>query len=316
MNLSKTIVFVGAVLLFGCEPEKPAPATQIPMNWQEIDSLKNRLPEGIRVFAGQNAEMPLKAWLAEIDTKQPHIQTRVVLSADTADNRESTADFAARLNAPVAVNGGYFTMNKTPAGHVGLLAIDGNVIEPATRSVSRENVRFPTARAAIGFTENGKMDIAWVRTEDDGLLAWDDPLENTPETAAAEPDPESGNRWQMRDAIGAGPMLIEAGQKQVTSDAEVFFGTSIPLVHPRTAAGYSKDGKLFLLVVDGRQPESRGVSLDELAAMMQDLGAFEALNLDGGGSSTMIADGVLLNRPGGGEYQREVMSAIAVLVDQ
>ncbi|MEZ4766411.1 MAG: hypothetical protein R3C26_25440 [Calditrichia bacterium] len=47
------------------------------------------------------------------------------LSADTSDNRESTADFASRLNAPVAVNGGYFTMNKTPAG-AGLLAIDGS----------------------------------------------------------------------------------------------------------------------------------------------------------------------------------------------
>ena len=69
---------------------------------------------------------------------------------------------------------------------------------------------------------------------------------------------------------------------------------------------------MLLLVVDGRQPASRGVNLVELASILLDLGAVQALNLDGGGSSTFFAGGELLNRPSGGRDQREVMSAITV----
>ena len=116
----------------------------------------------------------------------------------------------------------------------------------------------------------------------------------------------------MQDAVAAGPCLVVNGEIYVTDTAEVFFGTSIPEVHPRTAAGYTLDGDLVLLVVDGRQDESRGVDLYELATIMRDLGCIEALNLDGGGSSTLVANQELLNRPAGGTVQREVMSALAV----
>ena len=64
--------------------------------------------------------------------------------------------------------------------------------------------------------------------------------------------------------------------------------------------------------VDGRQSDSRGVNLDELAQIMKSIGAVEALNLDGGGSSSIFANGKLLNKPVGGTEQREVMSAIAI----
>ena len=90
------------------------------------------------------------------------------------------------------------------------------------------------------------------------------------------------------------------------------FGSSITEIHPRTAAGYRKNGDFILLVVDGRQINSRGVDLMELAIIMRDLDCVEAINLDGGGSSAMVVDGKLLNRPSGTSNQREVMSAIAV----
>ena len=90
--------------------------------------------------------------------------------------------------------------------------------------------------------------------------------------------------------------------------------SSIPEIHPRTAAGYRKDGNLVLLVVDGRQVNSRGVDLMELAIIMRDLDCVEAINLDGGRSSAMVVDGKLMNRPAGTSSQREVMSAIAVSI--
>ena len=63
-------------------------------------------------------------------------------------------------------------------------------------------------------------------------------------------------------------------------------------MHPRTAVGIDNDtGEVLLLVIDGRQSVSRGYTMLELANLMVDLGADEALNLDGGGSSTMVARG-------------------------
>ena len=57
---------------------------------------------------------------------------------------------------------------------------------------------------------------------------------------------------------------------------------------------------------------SRGVDLPELANIMQELGCEDAINLDGGGSSALVVNGMLLNRPAGKTVEREVMSAIAV----
>jgi exopolysaccharide biosynthesis protein len=115
----------------------------------------------------------------------------------------------------------------------------------------------------------------------------------------------------VRDAIGAGPALVVDGNIHVTSAEEAFFAKSFNQVNPRTAAGVTADGALIVLVVDGRQPDSRGVTLHELSVLMHDLGAVDAINLDGGGSSTLVVNNTLVNRPIGGMFEREVMSAIA-----
>ena len=79
--------------------------------------------------------------------------------------------------------------------------------------------------------------------------------------------------------------------------------------HPRTAAGVTADGHtLILLAIDGRQPgHSLGVALPELADLMLELGAVDAVNLDGGGSTSFYlrrADGsVVTNQPSGGKWR-------------
>jgi exopolysaccharide biosynthesis protein len=72
-------------------------------------------------------------------------------------------------------------------------------------------------------------------------------------------------------------------------------------------------GEIVIMVVDGRQVESRGAYLKELALLMSQFNCFEAINLDGGGSSALIVDGKLVNSPIGLNSQREVMSTIAIL---
>ena len=82
--------------------------------------------------------------------------------------------------------------------------------------------------------------------------------------------------------------------------------------HPRTAIGWSKDW-FFLVVVDGRQPElSDGMTIDELSTYLVKLGCNEALNLDGGGSSTLWYDGDVRNSPCD-HYERTIANSLVVV---
>jgi hypothetical protein len=99
------------------------------------------------------------------------------------------------------------------------------------------------------------------------------------------------------DVIGAGPRIVHEG-KQENSEWSGFAHAKPR--HPRTAAAILADGTLLLAVVDGRQKASVGMTLEELANALIDLGAREAINLDGGGSSTFYAAGRIWNNPSDG----------------
>ena len=284
------------------------------MTWEIVESTTPNFPAGIKIMKGRNDELPINAWAAIIDPRDPDVDLNVIVSEDI-DRRETLTQFSQNKKARVVVNGGYFLIDKTPTEHVGLLYVNNRTVAPATRSVLRNNKRYFTARGALGFLDDGGIDIAWVTSRNDSLFNFAEPLENQPEEPVDSFDFSKAETWEVDDAIHAGPVLMHDGKIRVTSNEEVFFGSTIPDIHPRTAAGYRNSGELVLLVVDGRQVDSRGVDLQELAILMRDLGCVEAINLDGGGSSAMVVDGKLLNRPAGTTSQREVMSAIAVSVN-
>lgn len=282
------------------------------LNWQAVDSLNQNLPDGIQLYAAIDRELPLRAWYVRVEEDREQIYTQVVLSDDPQDRRENISSFARDLNACVVVNGGYFTMRKTPADHVGLIIDDGEILWPATNQVQRDSLIYPTLRAAIGFLPEHQIRIGYAGSRGKELLWSDCAAGNMPGQPAQELPAEATTDFAGGDVLAAGPRLLAGGELAITANEEVFFGTSIPATHPRTAAGVTADGDLLLLVVDGRQEMSRGVDLIELAQIMKQIGAVDALNLDGGGSSTMVVAGTLVNRPAGGTFQREVMSALAV----
>ena len=285
------------------------------MNWQNISNAFTELPDGIRIFSGRNRKLPLNAWYVEVDSKKAHLSTEIVVSND-ADRRESPVQFAARLNnAAVVLNGGYFLMHKDPSEHVGLLVDNGEMISLSLRSMIKRERRYFLTRSAIGFNTNGQMDIAWIASRNDSIFEWDEPANNKPEKPITDLEFSNAKLWNVKDAMQAGPVIVSSGRKNVTTNEEVFFWSKIPEINPRTAAGYTKDGKYIFMVVDGRQPDSRGVDLNELSILMYDLDCEEAINLDGGGSSAIVVNGELLNNPVGFNIQREVMSAIAVFAE-
>jgi hypothetical protein len=120
-----------------------------------------------------------------------------------------------------------------------------------------------------------------------------------------------------RMLIGGWPRILRDGVN-VAAAAPTEEGTlsrNAELRHPRTAIGFSRDSStLFLLTVDGRSENSGGMTLVELASVMRELGAWQAMNFDGGGSTTMVVDGRVVNRPSDKEGEREVGNALLVVI--
>ena len=111
--------------------------------------------------------------------------------------------------------------------------------------------------------------------------------------------------------VGAGPSLLTEGKLDVRSEAEQIAGDIAWGRSPRTAVGIRPDGTLLILVADGRSSVSAGLTLNELARYLQKLGASQAVNFDGGGSSEMVLNGRIVNRPSDGE-ERPVSIALGI----
>lgn len=166
------------------------------------------------------------------------------------------------------------------------------------------------ARTTSQFLEEFDLDIA---INGDGFSPWwsrgpADYYPHVGDPVAVRGEAASHGTVYGREAEGTSPTLYISQKNALSFDAPnrvwdaisgetriVMGGSPVdgltdPETHPRTAIGYSKNGKfLFLVVVDGRQPfYSEGVTLAELADLMIAIGAHNAMNLDGGGSSTMV----------------------------
>lgn len=119
---------------------------------------------------------------------------------------------------------------------------------------------------------------------------------------------------QAEDIISGVPQLIKNGKISITWEQEKSSKSFVETRHPRTAAAKLKNGKFLLVTVDGRQPgTSVGMNLQELAEMLLEFGATDAMNFDGGGSTTMFLDGKIVNQPSDKEGERKVSDAILVL---
>lgn len=119
--------------------------------------------------------------------------------------------------------------------------------------------------------------------------------------------------------FGAGPALVRSGRTWINAAANGVSPGAVRTRSPRTVAGIRADGTLLLVVFDGRDPGvSEGVTLPEAARVLLSLGAVDAMNLDGGGSSTMVVRDAVRNRPSdpgktGDARQRKVSNAVVVV---
>jgi len=120
----------------------------------------------------------------------------------------------------------------------------------------------------------------------------------------------------LDDLVGGFTQLVTKGKNSAIESYDKvgknrdYFALGL---HPRTAIGFNKSKtKLYMVTVDGRRVSSLGINLPDLAGLMIYFGSYEALNLDGGGSTTMIVNGKVVNTPSDANGERAVANALMV----
>jgi len=202
------------------------------------------------------------------------VRSLAPVASAAAERGLTVSEFALGRSAVVAVNGDYFDTSLNPFG---LAMGDGLVWWRAAAGVRRQEV------IGVG---RGRARI----------FPRDEPL--------SEP-----KRW-MTGAVAGWPMVVQDCAPVAALPGSAHF-TLAP--HPRTAVGLSKDRRTLLLVVaDGRREGVPGLTLPELAALMVEMGACSALNLDGGGSSALWLRDRIVNRPSDG-FERKVANHLGVV---
>ena len=124
--------------------------------------------------------------------------------------------------------------------------------------------------------------------------------------------PFHGAPARVRELVGGYPMLLRDGKHVFENTKAIISGFSVTQ-HPRTAVATLGDGSLLLMAVDGRSESSGGMSLTQLTDFLVALGAVDALNLDGGGSTVMVVGDSIVNHPSDKEGERAVANALVVL---
>lgn len=331
--MNRLLPAVLGLLLVSPAPPPNSPSREPrPWTWRPLSLAP--MPPSIQLFEGDcvNAEgQPVRAWYAAIDYTDRSLSARAVLSADPS-GRESTSVLSAKAGALLAVNGGYFSMGPLgrPAPTLSLVLSQGRVLAAPVESAMRPSGRHFLSRGAFGVRADRTLDVAWVtrlpaqgdvksnavKSNAGGVLwSYPVPVPNQYGVPAAPPtrqSPAGGSEWEAVEGIGGAPVLVEHGEVSISAEAEAI-GPEMSLKrHPRTLIGWAGGYRMLILVCDGRQPKwSMGLTLPEAAQTMRDLGCVEALNLDGGGSSTLVAGGRLLNKPSD-EHERTVSSIWAI----
>jgi len=296
------------------------------MNWMNVDSAFGPLPDGIHVFKTTTDldGKPNVAYYVEADLKNRDIDFNTQVGRG---KRYTPKQYYEQDGQPlVVVNGTFFSFADNR--NLNLVIRNGMLQSfniPSIRKPKDSLQYYYVTRSAIGIDKKRNADVAWLYTDTAMKYAYS--LINGPSTTVGpNPDPswpeiaagiKGGGRkkvrWKMETAIGGGPMLLQSGRVAVTNVQERMFVNGENDRHPRTAMGYSKDGKLFIMAIEGRRPGmAEGATLLQEANMFKELGCWEALNLDGGGSSCLLVNGKETIKPSDKEGQRPVPAVFQV----
>jgi hypothetical protein len=208
--------------------------------------------------------------------------------------------FPQNVSEPIMiVNGGFFG----PDTSYSLLIANDTLFSKNPETLIRNGIKHLVSRPAFYIDLNNEPGISWVYTDNKGqTFGLDRPVDCTEEEHQESECLNFRNTQEplkLKWAIGGGPMLIFNNTLLKNYTPEHFLEDITDSTAPRTAVGITTDNKILFMVIDGRQEHSVGVSLQSLASLMSELGCTHAMNLDGGSSSFMALNNVIINKPSG-----------------
>ena len=317
----------------GLADEPDALTTQ----WTDI-SAQYSMPSSIRLYKTTTSVTgrTVNAWYAIADMSAGNLEMRTFTSSSAMKPSVAARSGLVSGDVQIIVNGGFFGSGQSYSYVMNRGKEEAGGVKSVTRKFWDENKNnvtrsYNVTRGAFGVDKDQKPSVKWLFASNQ--WAYDTPLPAYNSGPSMNPDadfPDNRHVWNVYSAIGGGPMLLREGRicfdYLVTRDKgnggryvgnpelldDDIFGPSVR--PPRTAIGHTADGKIVIMVVDGRDSGgSKGVTLDELAMLMKGVGCTDALNLDGGGSTVMCAtpSATVLNRPSDG-VERAVLSFVAI----
>ncbi|MCY6959168.1 phosphodiester glycosidase family protein [Clostridium brassicae] len=209
-------------------------------------------------------------------------RVKVGFSDEIGKSGETTSQIAKRYNAVAAINAGGFDAN----------------------SIVSENTGSKTSGSASGIIiSNGKVVYNSLKKDEKSCIAG---ITKYGTLIVGNHTVDELKKLNVTDAVSFGPCLIVNGEKTITS-GDGGWGTA-----PRTAIGQRKDGSILFLVIDGKYIGRLAVTLKELQDILYEYGAYYAINLDGGSSSTMYYKEKVISNPYKSTGEREIPSIFYV----
>jgi hypothetical protein len=254
-----------------------------------------RIADGVLLYRLQDEALldpPGHADVHALRLDPGRVRLEVALAEDRSPAREAVLSIARRRHAIAAVNGGFFAL--ADGAPQAILKRGGQLIGGSRRG-----------RGAVGIMPRGSLLFDRV----------------TVDAKAAPPlyEPRLGSRaadWaSASDAVSGAGLLVLDGREITDWKEEALSSGFETTRHPRTMIGVDRGGGIWLIAVDGRQPWlSLGMTFAELKGLARRIGLVSALNLDGGGSTTMVVhERFIVNHPSDETGPRAVSDALVVL---
>lgn len=293
--------------------------------WTNIMDSLGTLPDDICVYRSPETVNGKKvnAYVAVSTGKFDVWSIRDPRLSGSTDDLQTPGEIFEQCKAPIVINGGYF-YREGGTNYSASLAVSGGVLlSPNINYASKDWVKvyYPT-RAAFMRHADGSTEAAWTywAGSDSQHYVYSKPAPNSwssaPKQVPSATWPAQADAFEAEAAIGGGPVLIRNGEICYTGSEELFdkeSDVSYGVSNPRTAIGITADGRTVLFVCEGREMTEgvAGLTTDQVAKIMKELGCVHAINLDGGGSTCMLVNGKQTISPSDGK-QRSVGSCVVL----
>jgi len=301
-----------------------------PDEWIDVSDKFGKLPEYVKVYSADQTKsmkgrMPV-AYIATVDASKASFKVwgleDPTLQGSSDALRTPTEIYNTMDSPTIVMNGGYFYVDSNINYPSSLAMNDGHLFSPNINYSSLDwvSIYYPTRAVFVEHTD-GTYEAAWTYWADsDHHYLYQEPAHNSyASEPLAQPSadfPEGAEIFSAKTAIGAGPVLIKDGVIRNTYTYELFQETEdvgVKITNPRSAIGITDDNRLVFFVCEGRNmtEDVPGYTTEEVAKILLSFGCVEAINLDGGGSSCLLINGIETIQPSDGK-QRSVGSLIYV----